>query len=181
MSSSLAVGIVALAVLAFRPDAVDATFGHPGDQPERAPGVTRPWPCRIIVQPPLSQVVEGGWYASETFRRQCEALAERGAVAELRPGAETSAFAAQTRITLTEDGVVVGRVMVPLTTDTIEHIAHELEHVLERAEGMDFGRESRRKGSGVWQVPGSFETQRAIDIGRQVAREVRQSAQRSSR
>ena len=90
----------------------------------------------------------------------------------LRPGAETSGFAAQTRLGVSEDGVVVGRVMVPLNTETLQYIAHELEHILERAEGLDLARESERSGSGVWRTLDGFETQRAIDTGRLVAREV---------
>ena len=40
-------------------------------------------------------------------------------------------------ITIADDGVVVGRVTVPLADSTIELIAHELEHILERAEGVE--------------------------------------------
>jgi hypothetical protein len=70
---------------------------------------------------------------------------------------------------------VVGRVEVPVGLDSLEYIAHELEHVLERAEGVDLPRESGRTGSGVWIAADGYETQRAIDKGRQVAREVRDS------
>ena len=76
---------------------------------------------------------------------------------------------------MAEGGVVVGRVQVPLSADVIEFIAHELEHILERAEGVDLPRESERTGSGVWRAVDGFETQRATDMGRQVAREVSES------
>lgn len=141
----------------------------------RSQAHTREWPCRIIVQRPLLQAVERGWKHSATFRRQCTALADRKAIAILEPGAEESGFSARTRIGVSEDGVLIGRVMVPLNTETMEHIAHELEHILERAEGVDLAGESRRKGSGIWRGRYGFETQRAIDAGRQVAREVRES------
>jgi hypothetical protein len=48
----------------------------------------------------------------------------------------------------------------------------ELEHILEFAEGLDVSRESERKGSEVRRTVDGFETQRATDTGRQVAREV---------
>ena len=76
---------------------------------------------------------------------------------------------------MAEGGVVVGRVQVPLSATSIEFIAHELEHILERAEGVDLPRESERTGSGVWRAVDGFETQRATDMGRQVAREVGES------
>jgi hypothetical protein len=62
--------------------------------------------------------------------------------------------------------------MVPLNARTLQYIAHELEHILEFAEGLDLSRESERKGSGVWRTVYGFETQRAIDTGRRVEREV---------
>jgi len=62
--------------------------------------------------------------------------------------------------------------MVPLNTETLQYIAHELEHLLEFADGLDLSREAERNASGVWQTVHGFETQRAIDIGLQVAREV---------
>jgi hypothetical protein len=62
--------------------------------------------------------------------------------------------------------------MVPLSTETLQYIAHEFEHLLEFAEGLNLSFESERKGSGVWRTVNGFETQRAIDAGRQVAREV---------
>lgn len=169
--------VVALVVLTFCPASLDVAAANPA----QALGKARDWPCRIIVVRPLLQVVEGGWKGSKTFRRQCEALANKGAIAILRPGDEASGFSAQTRIGVTTDGFVVGRVMVPLNTKTLEYIAHELEHILERAEGVDLPRESQRGDSGVWRIVDSFETQRAIDTGRQVAREVRESSGKPSR
>jgi hypothetical protein len=66
-------------------------------------------------------------------------------------------------------------VYVPPVDAAIELVAHELEHVLERARGQDSAAESRRRDSGVWRAFDGFESQRAIDMGRQVAREVEES------
>jgi hypothetical protein len=139
-------------------------------------GTVRPWPCRIVVERPLLQVVEDAWEKSGSFRQQCGALAERRAVAALTPGRARTGSLALTRITTADDGVVVGRVEVPLGLDALEYIAHELEHVLERAEGADLPAQSASKDSGVWMALDGYETQRAIDRGRQVAREVRESS-----
>ena len=139
-------------------------------------GKARPWPCRMVVQPPLLQVVDDAWKKSESFRQQCGALAEKRAVASIAPGPDRSGSRALTRITFANDGVVVGRVSVPLGLDTVEYIAHELEHILERAEGVDLPRESGRRDSGVWIALDGYETQRAIERGRQVAREVSESS-----
>jgi hypothetical protein len=164
--------VAALIVLTFMLAGLGNATPAPPGSPAESAAEPRKWPCRIIVHRPLLQVVEAAWEGSRTFRRLCGALAEKGAIAILRPGAETSQFAAQTRLSVTEDGVAVGRVMVPLNTETLQYIAHELEHILELAEGLDLSRESERNGSGVWRTVDGFETQRAIDTGRQVAREV---------
>ena len=139
-------------------------------------GKVRPWPCRIVVQRPLLQVVDDAWKKSESFRQQCGALAERRAVATLRPGRARTGSLALTKLTVADDGVVVGRIEVPLGLDVLEYIAHELEHVLERAEGVDLQAASERTGSGVWRALDGYETQRATDKGRQVAREVRENS-----
>ena len=168
------IGAIAAVVVGFLPGLPWTAVGTAADTAQ-SPGKAREWPCRIVVEPPLLREVEKSWRSSASFRRQCEALADKRAVVELRPGAETSFSSARTRITKAEGGVVVGRVEVPLSTDVIEFIAHELEHILERAEGVDLPRESERTGSGVWRAVDGFETQRATDMGRQVAREVGES------
>jgi hypothetical protein len=165
--------VVAFIVLTFMLAGLGNAAPAPPGSPAESAAEPRKWPCRIIiVHRPLLQVVEAAWEGSRTFRRLCGALAEKGAIAILRPAAETPQFRAQTRLSVTEDGVAVGRVMVPLNARTLQSIAHELEHILEFAEGLDLSRESERKGSGVWRTDYGFETQRAIDTGRQVEREV---------
>lgn len=164
--------VVAFVVLTF----MLAGLGHAVPAPPGSPAASavepRKWPCRIIVQRPLLQVVESAWDESRTFRRLCAALAEKGAIAILQPGAEESQFAARTRLGVTDDGIAVGRVMVSLNTETLQYIAHELEHLLEFADGLDLAREAEREASRVWRTVHGFETQRAIDTGLQVAREV---------
>jgi hypothetical protein len=73
----------------------------------------------------------------------------------------------------TRDGVVVASVKVPPVGDNIVLMAHELQHVIEQTQGLDFAAQARLAGSGVWRSPGGYETQAAIDVSRQVADELR--------
>ena len=149
-----------------------ASSGHQDSAPARIP----PWPCRLIVKPTLLGVVEEGWERSPTLRHQCRELAEAPSVVVLEwRKSPDSQSRASTRMGRDSAGVVVAMVSVPPVSHAIELVAHELEHVLERARGLDLAAESRRRGSGVWQAFSGFESQRAIDVGRQVAREVEAS------
>jgi hypothetical protein len=88
---------------------------------------------------------------------------------------------AKTRIHL-QDGVIVARVSIPTGPDTIELVAHELHHVLERVRGFDHKAEARKSGSGVWRSDGGrevYETQAAIEAGRQATKEVTLSRARA--
>jgi hypothetical protein len=134
-------------------------------------------PCRLVVPQPLRQIVDDAWRLSETFRRQCRDLADTRAVVVLTLRARFARAAqADTAIGIDAAGVVVATVSVPLDERTLELLAHELEHVVERATGTDLVGESRRRDSGIWRGSGGFETHRAIEAGRRVAREVREEA-----
>ena len=134
----------------------------------------RPWPCLLVVKPTLLGVVEDGWQRSPTFRHLCEDLAPFGAVVLLEWGTTDSQSRAISRMQL-RDGGVVAKVTIPLVPEVMELVAHELQHVLEKARGLDFELEANRPGAGVWRAYGGWETQAAIDAGRQVAREVREA------
>jgi hypothetical protein len=131
------------------------------------------WPCRLIVKPTLLGVVEGGWQRSETLRRQCETLAGAQAVVMLEWDRPASAWHARTRIGR-QDGVVVAVVAIPPVDDAIRLVAHELQHVIEQIEGIDYEAEAKRPQSGVWSTLGGFETQAAIDAGGSVWKEVKE-------
>jgi hypothetical protein len=126
------------------------------------------------LQPGVFQpVVDRMWRTSPTFRRQCHRLAaEPNLTITLR--AETpqagSRVRAFTTIAHTQRGVVA-EVVIHSLVDAVELIGHELEHVVERLDGADplvdtcEGR--ARSGGGD-----SYETCRAVQAGRQVAREM---------
>ena len=130
------------------------------------------WPCRLVIAPDLRPSVELAWARSPTFRAQCERLAAAGILVVLRRAASVQApRRAESLIGGSADGVTVARVLVPLNAETVELIAHELEHVLEYLDGV-----SDRHRSGVTLGDG-YETERAIKAGLRVAREVRASGQ----
>jgi hypothetical protein len=149
---------------------------HGGDQRAQ----NRPWPCRLIVEPPLLGIVEEAWRRAPTLRRQCDELAGAHAAVVLEWGTVDSQSRAVTRMTV-RDGVVVARVSVPPVRDAVEHVAHELQHVIEQVRGVDFAAEAERPGSGVWRAFGGFETQGAIDAGRQVVKELHDAGMRGER
>jgi hypothetical protein len=80
---------------------------------------------------------------------------------------------AEARIGRSPDGVTIARIRIKRGPEAVELLAHELEHVLERVDGINLLWKLRRPGSGISLSGGAFETRRAIDAGRRVAEEVR--------
>jgi hypothetical protein len=135
------------------------------------PGRVRPWPCRLIPVPSILAVIEKGIERSETIRRQCDELAAARAVVVLEWGVMDSQSHARTGMTV-RDSVVVATVKLPPLGETIVLMAHELQHVIEQTRGLDFAVEAKREGSGVWLTIGGYETQAALDVSREVAKEL---------
>ena len=108
--------------------------------------------------------VEAMWKASPTFRHQCERLAARPAltvklVVDLSR-VPNPAIRASAEISRKNGILVFARVMIHSPDDTVELIAHEIEHVIEQIEGL--------------RSP-TLESTRAIEVGRRVAREFEHS------
>jgi hypothetical protein len=160
--------VVASASMIVAADAVasDRTFAD-------GVAVVARWPCRLTVTGELRVFAELAWAHSPTFRDQCQKLAAMDAVVVVQPAASRGALRAETRIRRTTDGMTVAISRVRPTENAEELIAHELEHVLEFAEGLKFLMESSRGSSRVSLSGGAYETQRAMDAGRRVAHEVR--------
>lgn len=132
-----------------------------------------PWPCRLVVAPILRPMVEDGWKHSPTFRQQCRRLADAGAVAILLArSSDRTEWLAEARIGVGDRGNTIAQVWVRFDAQAIERIAHELEHVIERTEGIDLAVEARRRPEAAWRSAGGFESRRALDAGRRVLREV---------
>ena len=140
---------------------------HGAEMPARASAL----PCRLVPASTIRPVVERGLERSETIRRQCEELAAARAVVVLEWGVMDSQSHALTGIAV-RGGVVVAIVKLPPLGDVLVLMAHELQHVIEQTRGLDFPVEAERAGSGVWLTIGGYETQAAVDVSRQVAKEL---------
>jgi hypothetical protein len=164
--------VVACLVAAWAPARVAAVaVAVDPDQPsatERVPASA--WPCRLVITKELRPIVQLAWAQSPTFRSQCARLAQSGTIVFVHLIASVQIRRqAQSVIGVTEDGATVARVLVRSSADTVEAIAHEFEHVLEYLEGVDHRR------SGTMLSHDAYETDRAMDAGTRVAREVRDS------
>jgi hypothetical protein len=66
-----------------------------------------------------------------------------------------------------------------MTRDVVELIAHEMEHVREQTEGVNLRLLAMIRSSGIVQVGRNrFESERAVNVGLAVAREVGHSGER---
>jgi hypothetical protein len=112
--------------------------------------------------------------SSATFRRQIGVLARKPAVrvTVMYGGMRGDRnYHALSRVRKHEWGAMVVDTTIFVPTDLVEIIAHELEHVCEQMEGVDLRDLSRRKGVGVYDLNGHFETARAIRAGQNATRE----------
>ena len=130
-------------------------------------------PANLIVPEAVRPLVAAMWRQSPTFRRQCARLAENPAVIvtiELVAGSRHRR--ALTRVQPHDTGLRAA-VQIELRKPTlyVEHIAHELEHVLEYLDGTDLPRLARQRVDGVMEGGGQYETARARAVGAAVARD----------
>jgi len=157
-------------------DAVDPSYTRLGT-PWSVVGVPTAMPCRLLAHAHLRPLLEQLWAGSVTFRQQCRRLAGAHALVLLQgASADETVWSAESRIGVLGNGHVVARVRVRFGRESVEIIAHELEHVLERLDGVQLPLDALRPGSGTTLYGGAYETRRATDAGRQVAKEVRKAA-----
>jgi hypothetical protein len=149
-------------------------------RPEAAPA-RKPWPCRLIVPNDLRPFLQLAWDLSPRFRVQCRKLAAAGALLTLGWASEADPSKARATLGSAGDGSVVAHVRVRPGGRTVELIAHEFEHVLERVEGVNYLLEHRANPAVRLLPGGAFETRRAIAAGRRVAEEVEQAARARKR
>jgi hypothetical protein len=143
-------------------------------------------PVNLLVHPLLNDVVEPMFRASPTFRDQCRLIRARPRLYirvelsnEIRRPASPRAQCAMTRY---QFGRIKAVVRLWSVLDAPELIAHELEHVLEFDAGVNYRAVALLQPGHVWQVgDGHFETRRAIDAGKLVAKEMRRDYTLASR
>ena len=140
---------------------------RPGEQPTRPPG-----PPANLHSGAFATLVGQMWRESETFRQQCQRLGEERelTVTVLADTSRTrGAIRAWTELSRKGQSVLLARVIIHVPADAIELIAHELEHVIEQIDGAGaIGvRTTTTHASGA-----AYESQRAMETGKLVAREV---------
>jgi hypothetical protein len=119
---------------------------------------------------------------SQTFRKTYIEIARRRDMSvsiafDLRSDASVKRAATEVRRLGTGDRVAAIRLYT--TRHVVELIAHEMEHVREQTEGVNLPLMAEIHWSGIIRVGrNAFETQRAVDVGLAVAREVGPSAER---
>ena len=119
---------------------------------------------------------------SPTFRRQCLRIANAlGLTVVLRQfmTRPPERLRARTSFWTARDGRRYATVEIGPLDDQVELIAHEIEHVIERLDGVDLRARAALPGTGVHRCDGAddaFETIRATRAGLAVAQEVRRSA-----
>jgi hypothetical protein len=148
--------------------ATAALESHPLDLPNnlRVPENMRPMLMRML-------------RSSATFRRQIAVLTAKPAVrvSVVYGGMRGDRnYHALSTVRKHEWGAMLVDTTVFVPTDLPEIIAHELEHVCEQMEGVDLPSLSRRKGVGVYNLNGHYETVRAIRAGQNATREYQDGA-----
>jgi hypothetical protein len=134
-------------------------------------------PSNIIAPGVLRDVAAAMLRASPTFRRQCARIGAASLTVTVDNMAASGSrpYVASTRIHRRGDGLLLADVHIRPGGNREELLAHEFEHIIEQLDGVDLAALARRHGTGVHVVPNApeFETDRAVIVGRQVAREVR--------
>jgi hypothetical protein len=129
-------------------------------------------PSTVTLPDALRPLVGAMLENSPTFHQQWRTLV---GVSELRLrvvfNSTLAPDRAQTTIVRYEYGLMVAVVELPMEGHRVELLAHEFEHVIEQIEGVDLRRARHDRVAGVHDLGDAFETQRAYDAGRQVARE----------
>lgn len=129
---------------------------------------------------------------SPAFKRQLRRIgAEPRVTAQLRLTGDSGPYGSLARslIVRTRTGLLHADIDIPIPLMSayryVELIAHELEHLIEQIEGLDFRKLARQPGSGVhradWIAGRPYETIRAQAAGETVAQEFRNRPARASR
>lgn len=138
-------------------------------------------PSNLRVSEIYRELVESISDRSPTFQAQLRRLeAEPDLMVYLDIVPRILGARARTRLARRE-GALVAWIEVARFDDVVELIAHELEHVIERIEGVDFAAGVRASDSGIYAVSTNgttFETTRAARAGVRVAAEVREAGRR---
>jgi hypothetical protein len=131
-------------------------------------------PANLVVPDVVRPLVTTMWRQSPTFRRQCARLAEHATVTVRLELVKTvrDTTGARSKIERQDEHLdAIVEIGFRRPQRFVEHIAHELEHVLEQVDGIDLPRLARQGLDGVVRGGNGYETARARAVGRTVARE----------
>lgn len=132
-------------------------------------------PPTITLTDDLQRPIETMLKRSATFREQCRRIASAPRLHVLvRVNVQIVGTSCRARsvIQTTTSGIIVAVVEISPAGDPVPWIAHEFEHLLEQLDGLRLT-ELADRHRGVWRTIGeTFETERAIRAGRQVADEI---------
>ena len=138
-------------------------------------------PSNLIVAAGLHQIVEEMLQSSGTFRRQCLRIANAPhLIVRIEPASRQLPSGARAYMRMARHGTQqIAIIQIPALDDTVELIAHELEHVVEQLDGVNLRAHAGRSDSSVRALASDemkFETVRARRVGVLVALEVRERA-----
>ena len=136
-------------------------------------------PPNLVVSREYQSIVETMLHQSPTFRRQCVRIAGEPFVSVevrlARPPWRLDARAL-TQIRRRDSGFLDAIIEIFPLQDSVELIAHELEHVIEQLDGVDLESRARLRDASVRVLLShsrAFETVRARKVGLRVGTEVR--------
>jgi hypothetical protein len=144
-------------------------------------------PANIIINTPLTDVVVEMLRGSQTFRNQCQRLGMvrllnvKVSLESERRTPSRDECRAMTIISRYQFGRIEADVRLLTVVGSPMLIAHELEHIREYVEGMNYSAASVQHPSRVWiSAQGHYETSRAIETGERVASEMLRARARQS-
>jgi hypothetical protein len=132
-------------------------------------------PANLVVPASHRHVLQEMWEKSPTFRVQCERIARaRGLIIRIHLFPSKARLAnGSTHLVIKPGAALTADVYIGQHKRVVELIAHEIEHIIERLEGIDLSQVARRAPDVVWaSAEGEYETRRALRSGLVVASEV---------
>jgi hypothetical protein len=129
-------------------------------------------PPNITLTPAVTEIVADMLKRSPRFRAQWKTLvAARHVRIAVRLDLKSRPYRARSIVTHHRYGMIVALVELPPFGDHVELIAHEFEHIVEQLEGVKLQGLANNRPAGVHVAGHGFETERAHQVGLQVARE----------
>jgi hypothetical protein len=129
-------------------------------------------PPHITLTPVLTEIVGEMLKRSPRFREQWATLgAARHVRIAVRLDFRSGTYRARSIVSRHQYGLITATVELPAFGNHVELLAHEFEHIVEQLEGLNLRRLSTDLSAGVYNLGYAYETERAYEVGRQVARE----------